>query len=249
MRRFLLLSLLIGGVLASEAALAYHFVPTEAEWTAWPDYCKARYVTTQVGGSSPFSRRFSTSQAAVWRNRLGDTAFTDIHHYCAGLAYMSRARADIDPRSKKENLRHALAETMYTFRQAPPSTPIYAQMAGTAAQILTAMGRPEEAIDTAKTAIEAQPKQAAPYVLLALLYRDQGKKKDALDLLTQANTVTEGKSAEVLYNLGMVELELGDLEAAASHAREAYALGYPLPGLKKKLQAAGAWTEPKLTAN
>jgi tetratricopeptide (TPR) repeat protein len=247
MRRLLLLSLLLGGLLANGAALAFNFTPTEAEWTAWPDYCKARYVTTIFGGKSAFASAYPRSQAAVWSSRLGEVTFTDIHHYCAALATVSRARAERDAHRKQEYWRYALQNALYTFNQSPTSSPIYPQMAGTIATIQTAMGQPDEAVNTVKGAITAQPNQAAPYVILALLYRDQGKKKDALDTLTQANTVTEGQSAEVLYNLGLVELELGDTQSATAHARQAYALGYPLPGLKKKLQAAGAWSDPAPT--
>lgn len=244
MRRLLLLSLLLGGVLANGAAYAFNFTPSEAEWTAWPEYCKARYVTTMFGGKSTFANRYPRSQAPVWSARLGDITFTDIHHYCAALASVSRARAEPNPHRKEGYWRYAMANALYTFNQSPTSSPIYPQMAGTVAQIQTALGQPDEAIATVKGAIAAQPKSSAPYVILALLYRDQGKKKDAVDLLMQANTVTEGQSAEVLYNLGLLELELGDVQSAAAHGREAYALGYPLPGLKKKLETAGAWSEP-----
>jgi len=31
---------------------AYSFEPTDLEWASWPEYCKARYVTTNIGGGS-----------------------------------------------------------------------------------------------------------------------------------------------------------------------------------------------------
>ena len=50
---------------------------------------------------------------------------------------------------------------------------------------------------------------------------------------------SDGASAEINYNLGLILLELGDLDGAARHAELAYDLGYPLPGLRAKLQRLG----------
>lgn len=49
-----------------------------------------------------------------------------------------------------------------------------------------------------------------------------------------ANTMGSS-SAELFYNLGLLELDLGNIEAAREHAVRAYAMGYPLPGLRNKL--------------
>jgi tetratricopeptide (TPR) repeat protein len=48
-------------------------------------------------------------------------------------------------------------------------------------------------------------------------------------------------SAEVHYNMGLTYLDLKDYDAAANHAAKAYDLGYPLPGLRKRLAAVGKW--------
>lgn len=48
-------------------------------------------------------------------------------------------------------------------------------------------------------------------------------------------------SAEAHYNLGLTMFTLKNFSGARQHAIEAYRLGYPLPGLKDKLKAAGEW--------
>jgi len=45
-------------------------------------------------------------------------------------------------------------------------------------------------------------------------------------------------SAELFYNRGLLEVDRGDLVLARDYAARAYALGYPLPGLKNKLAKA-----------
>jgi Tfp pilus assembly protein PilF len=46
----------------------------------------------------------------------------------------------------------------------------------------------------------------------------------------------------VNYNLGLMYLKKNDYQQARMHARKAYGHGFPLPGLKNKLSAAGHWS-------
>lgn len=50
-------------------------------------------------------------------------------------------------------------------------------------------------------------------------------------------------SADAHYDLGLVYCELGEYDKALLQARAAYDAGYPLPGLKNKLQEAGHWPD------
>ena len=49
------------------------------------------------------------------------------------------------------------------------------------------------------------------------------------------------ENASINYNLGLAYLLKKDYAQALVHAKKAYALGFPLPGLKNKLVAAGEW--------
>lgn len=53
----------------------------------------------------------------------------------------------------------------------------------------------------------------------------------------------EPENATINYNLGLLELKAKDFDNANKHAQKAYALGFPLPGLKNKLIEAGKWDE------
>ncbi|MDC8756839.1 tetratricopeptide repeat protein [Janthinobacterium fluminis] len=48
----------------------------------------------------------------------------------------------------------------------------------------------------------------------------------------------------IQYNLGLMYAKKKEYAQALAHAHKAYALGFPLPGLKNKLLAAGQWREP-----
>jgi tetratricopeptide (TPR) repeat protein len=49
----------------------------------------------------------------------------------------------------------------------------------------------------------------------------------------------DSSSPDAHYNLGLLYVELGDFGRATEHAQIAYAAGYPLPGLRNRLQRAG----------
>jgi len=50
-------------------------------------------------------------------------------------------------------------------------------------------------------------------------------------------------SVDVHYNLGLLAFDESKFSEARTHAQIAYAAGYPLPGLREKLQKAGQWVD------
>jgi tetratricopeptide (TPR) repeat protein len=79
-----------------------------------------------------------------------------------------------------------------------------------------------------------------------ILYADellrQGKRGEAIQHLKVAEQ-NANQSATVHYNLGLLYLDLKDYDTSVEHARKAYELGAPLPGLKNLLAQAGKWRE------
>jgi tetratricopeptide (TPR) repeat protein len=71
-----------------------------------------------------------------------------------------------------------------------------------------------------------------------LIARD--RKKDGITQLRTAEKLG-ASGANFHYNLGLAYFDLGDHEVALEHAKKAYGLGFPLPGLKDKLKRAGKW--------
>jgi tetratricopeptide (TPR) repeat protein len=51
-------------------------------------------------------------------------------------------------------------------------------------------------------------------------------------------------SMDVNYNAGLFYFAAGKFDRALEHAQFAYARGYPLPGLRRKLEEKGYWKEP-----
>lgn len=52
-----------------------------------------------------------------------------------------------------------------------------------------------------------------------------------------------GNNANIHYNLGLALIDLNRYDEALESAHKAYALGFPLPGLRDKLKRAGKWRD------
>lgn len=67
-----------------------------------------------------------------------------------------------------------------------------------------------------------------------------GKPQEAVKELEVAVTLDES-NANIHYNLGLIYLDLKNYPQAREHARRAYALGFALPGLRKRLEDLRQW--------
>jgi tetratricopeptide (TPR) repeat protein len=72
------------------------------------------------------------------------------------------------------------------------------------------------------------------------LQRLGGRQDDALEQY-QVAVRLQPENATVNYNLGLIYLKEKDYEQAIVHAKKAYELGFPLPGLRNKLMKTGKW--------
>ncbi len=87
-----------------------------------------------------------------------------------------------------------------------------------------------------------QPDDPVPYSLFGLYLAKAGKRDAAATEFEKAAERAAG-DANVHYNLGLGYLDLNHFDKAREHARLAYDAGFPLPGLRERLRAAGAWTD------
>lgn len=117
------------GLLVPVGASAYSFKPTPAEWAMWPDFCKARYVQTSIGRKSPYHGTVPEATKQAAQKRLGTTAFTHVHHYCASLVYMQRAGVAASGQERKYLLRQAEGDCNYSLKRTPTSSPVYREIA------------------------------------------------------------------------------------------------------------------------
>jgi tetratricopeptide (TPR) repeat protein len=89
-------------------------------------------------------------------------------------------------------------------------------------------------------ALRFKPADPTVRLLYAKLLARNKQYAEALVQLQEADQ-RDQDNANIKYNLGLALFELKRFDEAAEAAQRAYALGFPLPGLRKKLESVGKW--------
>ena len=216
-------------------AAAYDFSPTDSEWASWPGYCKAKYAWTQIGRRSRFAQTVTLADRqdlAKWEN----AGIPSAHHFCAGAIYLRRAMVEQDEVRRKFDLGRARDETQFTYADSDRHSPYFVFIVAQLANIMYEQDQVDGSITLLNRAIADQPSNGGLYSVLAIIQRKQGDLKAARETLLRGFEAVDGKSAELAYNLGLVSLELGNVDDASRFAATAYEMGYPLQGLRHKLE-------------
>ncbi|AKU23085.1 tetratricopeptide repeat protein [Massilia sp. MB5] len=91
-------------------------------------------------------------------------------------------------------------------------------------------------------AVRFVPDDGAAHAAYAgYLYRI-GQPEKALPMLEKAVEL-DPENPSINYNLGLAYAKMKKYDPAVKYARKAYELGFPLPGLKNMLTAAGKWSD------
>ena len=87
-------------------------------------------------------------------------------------------------------------------------------------------------------AAQISPRDGMVPLIHGIYLVKRGQTENARKELEKAATLSPN-DANVQYNLGLVLLQLKEYQAARRHAKVAYDLGFPLPGLRNLLARAG----------
>jgi len=90
-------------------------------------------------------------------------------------------------------------------------------------------------------AFRFQPKDAVVRMLYAnYLLKLGGRQAEVLEQYQIAIGLAP-ENANINYNIGLVYLKNKSYDQAIEHAKKAYKMGFPLPGLRNKLMKTGKW--------
>jgi tetratricopeptide (TPR) repeat protein len=91
-------------------------------------------------------------------------------------------------------------------------------------------------------AMRFKPNDPMVHLTYSIYLHKAGKLKEALERLIKADQLKPG-DANINYNLGLLYFDLKNYGDALARARQAYAKGIGLPGLKDKLSSVGHWRD------
>lgn len=92
-------------------------------------------------------------------------------------------------------------------------------------------------------AMRFNPDDGTVRMIYGIYLAKKGEREQALQRYEEALELMP-ESSEAHYNIALLYIELGDFDSANRHAHEAYSLGYPMPGLRNKLERLGQWQQP-----
>jgi Flp pilus assembly protein TadD len=95
-------------------------------------------------------------------------------------------------------------------------------------------------------ALRFTPNDGMVHMIKGIYFMKAKRPSDAREPLTTATRLMPD-SSEAIYNLGLLHFELKEYDAARECAVKAYALGYPLPGLRRRLEKLGLWEDAAAT--
>jgi hypothetical protein len=91
-------------------------------------------------------------------------------------------------------------------------------------------------------AVRFTPDDPAVRLVYGIELIKDGKNGEAIEQFKTALDKSPD-NANVHYNLGLAYLSLKKYDESLAHAKRAYELGFPLPGLRDKLVRAGKWKD------
>ena len=234
--------LVLGLAMLAGASVGQCVSVSPTEFQSWPDYCKTRYVRVPGGDTTPYVRLVSQEMVNKAKALLGDSWY-HVHHACYSYLWIARAERyqGRNAQMLEQALNQAVVEADYAVARIPPSNPVHWKLLTIQARVLYARGNKEQSINALKQIIRHKPDLADGYVVLGNFLYKETKYDEAREVLQGGLDKVPSPSAEMHYFLGMILLKQGSFDSAREQAQKAYKLGYPLPGLRNRLKAAGHW--------
>lgn len=221
--------------------------PTELEFMAAPDYCKAKFAGSYFNQTGVPYLRFPAAEAEAWHRRIGPV-FVHLHHYCKGTLLLSRAEnlgwLRRTGHSAREVYRAAVREIRYTVNRDYPGNPLWAQMRLDFARALEGAGNVAEAEQQYQLVLAQMPENEHLYITWAQMLQRQGRSTEALEML-QTGEQRASNRGPIYFHLATLLFDRGDLTGARDYARRAEQAGMNMARFRARLDARGGATAPQ----
>ena len=227
----------------SWASALSRFDADRAEWASFPAYCRAKYSQDSNTTSEWYWGSVPAKEIDYWKATLGRASWAAVHHYCWSLLNLRTAKKLRVGKDYGFMLNQAIVEANYFFPRLDPDDYLWPEMAVHIAHVYQLQGKRDQAIELLQQVIFSRPAYSKAYSLMAIMLRKAGDLDGALAVLQLGANAEGERDAEFHYIYGHVLVDREEFESAVDHAKKAYALGYPLPGLKRKLKRRGHWQD------
>jgi tetratricopeptide (TPR) repeat protein len=194
-------------------------------------YLAAVLVLTLLNCAALFDAARAQDAARDYYEAAGDRAATAALHNLDRFHYQPAVK-----HLQNRQYKFALADLEFMLKYFPN----HPQALATMAELGLAAHRPDIAEQQFKDALARYPQHYETYVIYGTFLQKLGRVDVAITEYKKALEINP-ESVYAHYNLGLAYVDRKDYQQANIHAQKAYQLGVGFPGLKEKLQAAGAW--------
>lgn len=158
--------------------------------------------------------------------------YVEGYHLNQGIAAMN-----------KGGLSHALGHFDFILNRFPNHPRVLLLVS----EVFHRMKTPAKADLYFQKAIQLYPETAPTYAAYGIFLHKSGQLGRAIENYKTSLKLDPG-SMSTHYNLGLAYFDKKQFDLANQHAGEAYAQGFPLPGLRDKLKKVGAWKPTEQSA-
>lgn len=218
----------------SNISYSFSFVPTESEFYTWDNRCRALYVSTTIGSFSRFKGLVPAYEVKKWRD--ASVKQGGPWHYCEGLIHLQRAKVAINDEKREKHFTAAYKAIKYTYVRISESDPWSAEMGIKMAEAADGLGKTGEANRYLENVVTQFPQYASAYTGKSYFLWKKGKLQKAIETLEEAKENLNHPTSEIYYFLGLYYVDNDNLAKAKENAEKAYEMGYPLTGLKSKIE-------------
>jgi tetratricopeptide (TPR) repeat protein len=179
----------------------------------------------------------SKEQIAYWKKVTPN--FADIHHYCWGLLFLSRAQQLGNMTQSRKMFGLAAGEIRYTRSRSNERSPLWGEMTLNYARATEGTGARDEAIQLLVQLRELHPDNAHTYVALAETLERGRKLDEAIALLEEGLKMAKPKGP-ILFWLARYHFDAGNVERAAELLPLAEQEGMKMDSLRERLDSSAA---------
>jgi tetratricopeptide (TPR) repeat protein len=179
----------------------------------------------------------SKEQIAYWKKVTPN--FVDIHHYCWGLLFLSRAQQPRNMANAQGMFRSAAKQIDYVRSRSSERSPLWGEMTLKYARAKEGMGARDEAIRLLVQLRKLSPGNAHTSVALAQTLERGEKLDEAIAVLEEGLKVANPKGP-MLFWLARYHYDAGNTERAAELLPLAEQEGMKMDSLRERLGASTA---------
>lgn len=159
-------------LVAGDARAVEQWRPTDLEMTMLPPYCRVRF---EADSRSP--------EYKEWQRRLGPD-FLHVHHFCAGLNFLTRSYKPQSKADRDYNLQNAETNFTYVIHAVKPTFVLMPEAYLDRGIVRSMKKNAIEAVPDITRALEMNPHLVRGYLALGTIYANAGDRSQALSAVS-----------------------------------------------------------------